>query len=127
MKSESEIQQEIRVEAPKMGVTLMRNNQGGFKDETGRMVRFGLGNESPNQNYLSSDLIGFTEIVVTADMIGKRIAVFTAVEVKRENWKSGVKNEREQKQNNFIAWVKSRGGIALMTNSVDEFKKLFIK
>lgn len=126
MKSESEIQQAIQLEAPKMGVTLMRNNNVAFKDENGRMVRAGLGNVSPNQPYKSSDLIGFTEIIITEQMIGQRIAIFTAVEVKREDWKAG-KDEREEKQNNFIRWIKSRGGIAGMVNSVDDFVKLFIR
>jgi len=38
MKSESEVQQLIRLEAPKYSVTLWRNNSGGFKDLTGRMI-----------------------------------------------------------------------------------------
>lgn len=125
MKSESEIQQEIRLEAPKLGVVLLRNNQGAFKDETGRLIRFGLGNESPNQNYLSSDLIGWTEVVITADMVGKVVAVFTSIEVKKE--KDTTKKERKVKQQNYISWVKARGGIAAFCNSVEEFRKLIIK
>jgi len=126
MKSESEVQQEIQLEAPKMGVTLMRNNNVAFKDESGRMVRAGLGNVSPNQPYKSSDLIGFTEIIITEQMIGQRIAIFTAVEIKRQSWKA-TKDEREEKQRNFINWIKARGGIAGMVNSVDDFVKLFIR
>lgn len=126
MKSEAEIQQAIQLEAPKMGVTLMRNNSGGFKDETGRLVRYGLGQVSNNQAFKSSDLIGWTEIVVTPEMIGQRLAIFTAIEVKSEKWKPS-KDEREEKQNNFIKWVKSRGGIASMVNSVEEFVKVFVR
>lgn len=126
MKSEAEIQQSIQLEAPKMGVTLMRNNNVAFKDESGRMVRAGLGNVSPNQPFKSSDLIGWTEIIVTEEMIGQRLAIFTAIEVKSEKWKPS-KDEREEKQNNFIKWVKSRGGIASMVNSVEEFVKIFVK
>ena len=43
MKSESEVQQEIQLTAPKLKVTLLRNNNVAFKDENGRMVRAGLG------------------------------------------------------------------------------------
>lgn len=125
MKSESEIQQDIRIESPKHGVTLLRNNQGAFKDETGRLVRFGLGNESPNQLFLSSDLIGFTEIIISPDMIGKRVAVFTSIEVKKE--KDTTKKERKLKQQNWIDFVTLRGGIAGFCNSVDQFKKLLGK
>lgn len=127
MKSESEIQQEIRIEAAKYGCILLRNNSGGFKDDTGRLVRFGLGNESPSQEVLSSDLIGWTEIIITPDMVGKRIAVFTVAEVKRENWKPNPKDERERKQNNFINWVNLKGGLGAMVNSVDQFIKLLRK
>lgn len=127
MKSESEVQQEIQLEAPKMGVTLLRNNSGAFKDETGRLVRYGLGQISNTQPYKSSDLIGWTEVVVTPEMVGRTLAVFTAIEVKREDWKPNYRDTRELHQRNFIEWVKSRGGIAAMINSVDEFKKLFIR
>ena len=125
MKSEAEIQQEIRLAAPKMGVTLLRNNQGAFKDEQGRLVRFGLGNESPNQNFLSSDLIGWTETIIDESMVGKRVAIFTSIEVKRE--KDTTKKERKVKQENFIQWVQSRGGLAAMVNSVEQFVKTFVK
>lgn len=126
MKSESEVQQEIRLTSPKYKVSLLRNNQGAFKDETGRLVRFGLGNESPNQAYRSSDLIGFIEVTVTPEMVGKSIAVFTAVEVKKENWKPS-NDQRELFQRNFIEWVKSKGGIAGMVKSVDEFIALITR
>lgn len=33
----------VRLEAAKLGDTLWRNNSGGFYDETGRFVRYGLG------------------------------------------------------------------------------------
>ena len=126
MKSESEIQQEIQLESPKHGVTLLRNNSGAFKDETGRLIRYGLGHTSNNQPFKSSDLIGWTEVLITPKMVGTRVAIFTAVEIKSESWKPS-NNDREQAQNNFIMWVKSRGGIAAMLNSVDGFKKLFVK
>jgi hypothetical protein len=126
MKSESEIQQLIQLEAPKLGVTLLRNNSGSFLDKSNRLVRYGLGFTSPNQPFKSSDLIGWTEVLITSEMIGQRLAVFTAIEVKRQSWKP-TKDEREAKQNNFIQWVRSRGGYAAMVNSVDEFKKIFLK
>jgi len=127
MKSESEIQQEIQLEAPRMRVNLMRNNSGAAKDITGRLIRYGLGQVSKNQAYKSSDLIGWTEVVVTPEMVGRTLAVFTAIEVKKEDWKPNYRDTRELHQRNFIEWVKSRGGIAAMINSVDEFKKLFIR
>lgn len=127
MKSESEIQQRIQIEAAKHGCTLMRNNSGSFKDETGRLIRFGLGHISPNQAFKSSDLIGITEVTITPDMIGYKMAVFTAIEVKSEKWKPNYKDTRETAQRNFIEFVKSKGGIALLTNSIDEVINLIKK
>lgn len=64
-----------------------------------RFVEFGLCKGS-------SDLIGWTEITITPDMVGKRIAVFTAVEVKTKTGR--VSDE----QKNFIKNVNNAGGIA---------------
>ena len=104
----------------------MRNNSGAMKDATGRVVRYGLGNISPNQKSRSIDLIGITTIVITPEMVGKTVGVFTAFEIKVEDLnKSGKKlSEREQYQKNFIDWVKSRGGIAEFLNSVDGLKSV---
>lgn len=120
--SESEIQQRIQLEGPRYSCILMRNNSGMLKNKDGTPVRYGLGQTSKN-SMKSSDLIGITSIVVTADMVGETIGVFTAVEVKSEDWK-GPTNEREKSQEDFIKWVKSRGGLASFAKSVDEFKQL---
>jgi len=125
MKSEDETQQLIQLDAPKYGCILLRNNSGALKDETGRVVRYGLGNTSKtvNKDFKSSDLIGITPIVVTQEMVGMTLGVFTAVEVKGESWKYKG-DTRESGQNNFIQWVKSKGGIAGFSNSVDSFRRL---
>jgi hypothetical protein len=115
MKSEAEIQQEIQIEAAKHGIVLLRNNSGALKDKTGRVVRYGLGNYSKSQNkhFKSSDLIG----------IGPE-GTFIAIEVKAENWKPSLTDEREAAQRNFIEWVKTHGGIAGFANSVDAFRSI---
>ncbi len=123
MKSESEIQQLIQLEGPHLGCILMRNNSGAFKDQEGRLVRFGLGNIS-NKSMKSSDLIGITTITITPDMIGKQVGIFTACEVKSEEWKPSEASAREKSQNDFLNWVRLRGGIGMMVNSVDQFKLL---
>lgn len=126
MRSESEIQQLVQIEAAKHGMILMRNNSGALKDANGRVIFFGLGNISKKhgQNSKSSDLIGITTVTVTPDMVGKQIGIFTAIEVKEESWKPSPTDQRERAQRNFIEWVKSRGGIAGFVNSVEAFKKL---
>lgn len=106
----------------------MRNNSGAFTDATGRHVRYGLDNTSKkrNEQTKSSDLIGITTIVITPNMVGKIVGIFTAVECKKAEW-NGVKDQREVAQQNFINWVVSHGGIAGFANSVDSFLKLLGK
>ncbi len=116
--SESEIQQLIQIEGPKHQCFLMRNNSGALTDDTGRLVRYGLGNVSKQHNdaIKSSDLIGFT--------IREGRAVFTAIEVKRADWRPDMLNAREIAQNAFIQWVKKSGGFAGFANSVEAFKRI---
>jgi len=129
MKSELEIQQLIQLEAPMHNCILLRNNSGAMKDVNGRVVRYGLGNQSKNinENFKSSDLIGVTSVVITPDMIGQKVAIFTAVEVKRKDWKPSQSDKRQIAQQNFIDFIKSKGGIAGFVNSIDTFKKLLGK
>lgn len=54
----------------------------------------------------SSDLIGWTEVNVTPDMVGQKLAVFTALEVKTEIGRVS------EKQRNFVEAVAQAGGIA---------------
>jgi len=125
MKSESELQQLIQLAGPMFGCILLRNNSGCLKDSKGRLVRFGIGNVSERHNEISksSDLIGITEIVITPDMVGKTVGVFTAIEVKREDWQPRG-DKREKAQQAFIDWVIARGGIAGFANSVERFKQI---
>lgn len=127
MKDESQVQQEIQLQGPYHSCSLMRNNSGALKDQTGRLVRYGLGNVSKqhNDNMKSSDLIGFTKITVTPEMVGKEIAVFTAIEVKKEAWKEEKKfDKREQAQSNFIEWIRMHGGFAGFANSIDKLTQI---
>ena len=105
--SESHIVADIRLKHSKGTVRLLRNNCGALKDATGRLVRFGLGTGT-------SDLIGWTTVTVTPAMVGIKIAVFTALEVKT---KSGTPT---QEQLDFIALVNNMGGNAAIVRSVEE-------
>ena len=125
MMLEDEVQQLILIESAKHGEVLLRNNSGALSDETGRLVRYGLGNISDriNAEFKSSDLIGIKPVLITKEMVGTTVGVFMAVEVKRENWTLNLKDKRECAQNKFLQWVKDRGGIGLFANSVDSFLK----
>jgi hypothetical protein len=127
MKLESEIQQLVQIESAKYGCVLERNNSGAFTDQTGRTVRFGLGNISAKhaENLKSSDLIGITTIVVTPEMIGKKLGVFTAFEIKKEDWKMNKNfDKREQAQANYLEYVRNHGGIAAFVNDVDQIRMI---
>lgn len=122
-RSESEIQEFIAAEAPKHGALLLRNNSGAFYDSRGIPVRYGLGNTSKdfNTRFKSSDLIGITPVVITPEMVGQTIGVFTAIEVKKPGWKRSLTDKREQAQANFIEWVKSKGAFAGFVQSVNDY------
>lgn len=109
--SEAEAQQQIRMEAPKRGIRLWRNNNGATKDETGRSIRYGLANDSApmNRKIKSSDLIGITPVVILPNHIGMTFGVFTSIEVKRAGWKF-TGSDREIAQRKWIELIISLGG-----------------
>lgn len=130
MKSEDEVQQEIQIAARYDDCILLRNNSGALKDETGRLVRYGLGNVSKehNEKIKSSDLLGITKVTITPEMVGQTIGVFTAIEVKREGWKENKKlDKRETAQQNFMNWVVINGGYAGFAAGVDKIKEIIRK
>lgn len=111
--SETYVQNVLRVLASsREHAYLWRNNVGATQTPDGRMIRYGLCNESKklNQRFKSSDLIGGTPVTVTPDMVGKRVMIFTAVEVKKADWKPGSDTQRERGQLRFINAVRAAGG-----------------
>lgn len=111
--SEAAVQQQIRLEASRRGLRLWRNNNGATLDESGRMVRYGLANDSKalNSRIKSSDLIGITPYVVKPGDVGRTLGVFTSYEVKRTGWHY-TGTPREIAQAAWVALVVSLGGIA---------------
>ena len=108
-KTEAAIMRAIQLAVSKQGdCRLLRNNVGVAVTESGSVIRFGLA-------VGSSDLIGWTPVTVTQDMVGSRVCIFTAIEVKRSP-----RQKPTQEQLNFLAAVKKAGGIALVACSVEE-------
>lgn len=105
---ERRIQSEIQLAASAGGgpARLWRNNVGALRDQRGQLVRYGL---CPG----SSDLIGLRTITITPDMVGHRIAVFAAVEVK-----DGGRPTEQQAA--FIRIVQQAGGLAGIARSVPD-------
>jgi len=86
---------------------LFRNNTGVLQDKRGTHVRFGL---CPG----SSDLIGWKSVVITPDMVGKRVAVFTAIETKT------AKGAVRINQHLFIKAVREAGGKAGVARTMED-------
>lgn len=117
---ERNLQNRIMLRLSKSGVTIFRNNTA--------MGWAGKSNRYPNGDVLvqsafpiraglcegSSDLIGWKSVTVTPDMIGKRLAVFTAVEVKTPTGRP------TKEQLNFIQRIREAGGIAGIARSEEE-------
>jgi hypothetical protein len=110
---ESAVQQRVQLELARFGALVWRNNVGACEDKTGRIIRYGLCNDSAqlNARIKSSDLIGVTPVTITQDMVGKTVGVFTAVECKHSDWHMTPGDKRAQAQLRFIELVRSVGGI----------------
>jgi len=126
MNSEMQQQQVFRLEAPIRGDILWRNNVGACLDATGRMIRYGLGNDSAKLNkvWKSSDLIGMRRVLIGPEHVGHTLGVFTAIEVKRPGWTGRTLTEHEQAQYAFHNSVREYGGIAGFASSLDQLKEV---
>lgn len=112
---ESSIEREITLETSKTGTRLFRNNVGkawaGNKYErinqtdviirNARILHAGLCKGS-------SDRIGWNPVKITPDMVGKTVAVFTAVEVKTNKGRSSIHQDR------FLQAVRKSGGYGIL-------------
>lgn len=86
--------------------------------DDGRMIRYGLANESErmNRSFKSSDLIGITPTIILPEHVGMIVGVFTAIESKREGWRFSESDERAAAQQRFIQFVRNAGGLAGFCN-----------
>jgi hypothetical protein len=110
---ETDLQQRIRLAlGTHPDARLFRNQTGALPDpRTGRLVTFGLARGS-------ADLIGWRTVVVTPEMVGQRIAVFTSIEIKLPNGR--VRPEQHAWQRT----VSAAGGIAGIARSVQDANEL---
>lgn len=66
------------------------NRRGAYQPKTGGYITYGLppppsGRREKDDEMKGSDRIGFTEVVITPEMVGKTVAIFTGVELKTVN------------------------------------------
>lgn len=121
--SESYVQSLVRLEAPRFGVWLTRNNVGALLDKDGRPVRYGLANETKEQNKVlkSADLIGWRSIDIGPQHIGCRIAQFVSRECKKVTWSWGEDRDREAAQMAWANLVTRAGGDAKFVQGAGSF------
>ena len=111
--TESQIQAEILRELGSRPDVRLFRNQVGCAQSDGRWIRYGL---TPG----SADLIGWQVVAVTPEMVGRKLAVFTSIEVKREHGKL------TPEQDNWRRVVSAAGGAAGVARSVAEAAAILI-
>lgn len=67
-----------------------------------------------------SDLTGYVSVVITPEMVGRKVAVFCAVETKESGGGRRKKNQRE-----YLEGIRAAGGIAGFASSVAEALEIF--
>lgn len=121
---EKSILNKLQLLATSMGHRLFRNNTGSawVGSQTIRLVNGDLLIKSPRKiayglSVGSGDLVGGTQIVVTQEMVGRKIFVFTNVEIKANNTRTTTE------QQNFHTMVTSLGGLSIIEKFSDETDK----
>lgn len=123
MNKETNLQNQIRVGIQDQigsNIRTYRNNTG--EAWQGKSSRTSLGHvviENPQRVKYglkkgSSDLIGIYQIEITPEMVGKKIGLFTAIEIKTE------KGVVSKEQKDFINTITKLGGIAGTARSVED-------
>jgi hypothetical protein len=115
--SEAAVQALVRLEAARKGIHLWRNNRGAFQDETGRVVRYGLANDSKQLDEVlkSSDLVGIEKVLIGPQHVGHIIGRMVSAECKPIGWKY-TGTPREVAQLRWISLINANGGRAMFVN-----------
>lgn len=103
--TETTLVRQLLTHATTFGARWFRNNVGKLQDQRGTWVAYGL-------CVGSSDVIGWTPVVITPAMVGRTVAVFTAFECKVGQRVTTVE------QGAFLAAVRAQGGIAAVVRSL---------
>ena len=126
MTSEAAVQNHVRLNIANGGGVVWRNNVGACKDEAGRMIRYGLCNESKqlNERIKSSDLIGIVPVLIQPHHVGRVMGIFTAIECKAPDWRMTPSDSRAEAQARFHKIVKDIGGYAGFVRNQTEMWEL---
>lgn len=102
--AENDVTNRVRIAFGKIGAPLWRN-QVGFDHE--KKTKYGLKKGS-------ADWIGILPVVITPDMVGKRIGLFLSVEMKTD------KGSLEPDQAAWINTVRAAGGVAIVARRPED-------
>jgi hypothetical protein len=105
--AERDVIDSLLVQASRVGIRLSRNNSGVAHYPDGATVAYGTFRPG------GSDLLGWVPHIVTAEDVGKRVAIFCAVELK------GKKDRPTDEQQRFLTAVERAGGIAVWGRDAD--------
>lgn len=94
-------------------------NDGSVHIQAARPIAMGFSRTNGDPVKGTSDLNGWTSLIVTPAMVGCRVAVYTAIETKRT--KGGRTSDDQQ---NFIDQVVKAGGIAGVANSAESAREI---
>lgn len=122
--NESNITKLIMLAVSKLSTTVFRNNTGmGWQGKVIRTTTNDILIKEPRPLHAglctgSSDLIGWTTREITPDMVGKKVAIFTAIEVK-----TGI-GRTSKEQLAFMQAVRTCGGISGIARTPEEAQNL---
>lgn len=104
--NESSLVHQLILRSGQLGARLFRNNVGRYR-YLNRWVQYGL-------CVGSSDVIGWTQVTIGPEHLGRTLAVFTAFECKVGQRVTTVE------QGAFIAAVRAQGGIAAVVRRLED-------
>lgn len=114
--TETTFVQRLLLSTSKIGMRIFRNQVGRYRlarpecrecQAHGRVIASGL-------CVGSSDLVGWTPVIVTPEMVGRTLAVFTAVEAKVG------RRQTTPEQARFLDVVQAAGGIATLARETSD-------
>ena len=111
-KHERDIMREIQVALSDPATRLFRMQSGSYELIDGRHITVGF----PGL----SDLVGWHCVTITPEMVGRTVAIYTAIEVKSRRGK--VTNQ----QLRFIEAVRNAGGLAGIARTIPEARALTV-
>jgi len=104
--SETELLRRVQVAVSVLGARLFRNHVGLFYTRTGVPVKIGTVG--------TADLLGWVTITVTPALVGKKLAIFLALEAKSPTGRVTAA------QSVFLETVRRAGGIGAVVRSEDD-------